>query len=213
MAEIPVERKERSAWPWLLLGAVLVALVLWFLFGATNDEPDLAVAEGTAAGAVADPTTPAPAADPAGAAMPAAVTEFTQFVQTTDANAAGLAHEYTAEGLRRLAAALDAVAARATVASTVDVSERVGEIRAHADRLQQNPTSTAHALQAREGALLAAALMRQLVGTEGDAATAARDAYTTAEQIAPQTLLLDQVDTVRRFFDQSANVVRGLAAM
>lgn len=37
MAEINIQHKERSAWPWLLAGIVLLA-VLWFLFarGATD---------------------------------------------------------------------------------------------------------------------------------------------------------------------------------
>ena len=36
MAEINIQRKERSVWPWLLAGVLLLAL-LWFLFARNND--------------------------------------------------------------------------------------------------------------------------------------------------------------------------------
>lgn len=210
MAELNIERKERSAWPWLLLGALLVALVLWFVFGMADDDAELATAD-TTAGAMA--TTPATVAEPADAAVPAAVTAFEQFAQTGAAAGAdvGVAHQYTSEGLRHLADALAAVTERETVSGTVDVSERLAEIRDRADQMQREPTSSQHALQAREATLLAAALMRQLGGTEGDAGTQAQAAYTTAESIAPDTPLLDQIETVRRFFDQSAATLRSLA--
>ena len=210
MAELHIERKERSAWPWLLLGALLVALVLWFLFGAADDEPELAV--GDTAAAVVAPTVPA-TAEPAAGDMPAAVTTFTQWVQTNAAGDAGVAHEYTSNGLRSLADALAAVTERETLSGVVDVEERVAEIRDRADRMQRDPNSSQHALQAREATLLAAALMRELGGTAGDASTSAQAAYTTAEGIMPETPLLDQMETVRRFFDQSATTVRSLATM
>ena len=36
MAEINIQRKERSVWPWLLAGALLLGL-LWFVFSRNND--------------------------------------------------------------------------------------------------------------------------------------------------------------------------------
>ena len=36
MAEINIQRRERSIWPWLLAGVLLLAL-LWFLFARNND--------------------------------------------------------------------------------------------------------------------------------------------------------------------------------
>lgn len=44
MAEIKIERKERSILPWLLAGILLLGL-LWFLFARNNEN---AVAAGTA---------------------------------------------------------------------------------------------------------------------------------------------------------------------
>jgi hypothetical protein len=62
MAEINIQRKERSVWPWLLGGLLLVG-VLWFLF-ARNPAADVTTAtdttrttvdSGAAAGTLAPP--------------------------------------------------------------------------------------------------------------------------------------------------------------
>lgn len=37
MAEINIQRKERSVWPWLLAGVLLLGL-LWFLFARNSNE-------------------------------------------------------------------------------------------------------------------------------------------------------------------------------
>ena len=205
MAELHIERKERSAWPWLLLGALAIALLLWFFLVRGGDEgATVAVADTAVAGETAG-VAPVAAATPADGEMPEAARAFVQFASSPAADA-NLAHDYTADGLRRLADALEAVTANAQV-GTVDVSQRVGEIRARADAMQQNATSSEHALQAREASLLAAALMRELPGATGGA-----EAYTAAEAIQADRPLMEQTDAVHRFFEQSATVVRGLAA-
>jgi hypothetical protein len=72
MAEINIQRKERSIWPWLLAGVLLLGL-LWFLFARNNDTltagmgADTTVADtsGAAAGTIAPPaTTPPPTTPP-----------------------------------------------------------------------------------------------------------------------------------------------------
>lgn len=60
MAEINIERKERSALPWLIAGLLLLGL-LWFLFARGTDNPivtgaaDSTYRDTTAAGALAPP--------------------------------------------------------------------------------------------------------------------------------------------------------------
>ena len=204
MTELHIERKERSAWPWLLLGALVVALLLWFLFGRADDPAaEVSVADTAAAGEVAGvaPAATVPATD---GEMPQAVTDFVQFTQAGTAADATVAHDYTADGLRRLADALGAVTASAEVGA-VDVSQRVAEIRERADAMQQNPASSEHAVQASEATLLAAALMRELPGATGGA-----EAYSAAQAIRGDRPLLEQTDAVRRFFEQSAAVLRSL---
>jgi hypothetical protein len=48
MAEINIQRKERSVWPWLLAGVLLLGL-LWFLFARnTGDSVATGVADSAA---------------------------------------------------------------------------------------------------------------------------------------------------------------------
>lgn len=44
MADINVERKQRSIWPWIL-GLVLLALLIWLLSSMFNRNEDTAVPE------------------------------------------------------------------------------------------------------------------------------------------------------------------------
>ena len=67
MAEINIQRRERSIWPWLLAGILLLGL-LWFLFARTNDtlttgmgaDTTAADTTGAAAGTIAPPPTTTP---------------------------------------------------------------------------------------------------------------------------------------------------------
>ena len=55
MAEIPIQRKEGHAvWPWVLLGLIILAAVLWFVFagGTTTAASALADSAAVANGAV-----------------------------------------------------------------------------------------------------------------------------------------------------------------
>ena len=57
MAEINIERKKRSVWPWILLLAIL-ALLAWAIYELTNDRNDVDVEEVPATGMVI-PASPA----------------------------------------------------------------------------------------------------------------------------------------------------------
>lgn len=206
MAELHIERKERSALPWVLGGLLLLALALWFLFGRGDD-----TTEGAAAGAVADSVAAASAPMSGEAdAMPAAVTALAQFAGTRATGQADHTHQYTADGLRRLADALGAVTERATV-SGVDVEPRLAEIRERADALQQDPTSTEHARQAREAFLLASGLMQQVQEARfSELAAEVREVNDAALAVEADQLLLPQLADVERFFERAAYALQAM---
>lgn len=204
MAELHIERKERSAWPWMLASALVLALLLWYVIARDGTDPvaaDVPVTTSMSAGAVGDGV---------GAEVPTEVRELMRFTETRAADGAGPAHDYTATGLRHLAAALSAVGG--STAGDVDVQARVAEIRERADAMQEDPTSAEHARQAREAFLVASSLMQQMQQGRGDAAVGAvREVHEAATAIEARTRLLDQTERVERFFDRSANAVRELA--
>lgn len=66
MAEINIERKERNAWPWLLAGAALLA-VLWFVFA--RNTPDTTTASRADSAAFRDTSAAAGTLAPTDAGM------------------------------------------------------------------------------------------------------------------------------------------------
>ena len=55
MAEINIERKQGTSWPWIIAGLALLALLLWFLFARGNDSRVTnEVSPGTVADSLAD---------------------------------------------------------------------------------------------------------------------------------------------------------------
>src|SRR5690606_16255405 len=118
MAEINVERRERSMAPWLIIGALLLIALLWWLLSGNNERDNVAAvtdttgvvapgAMGTADPAAATMTPESGTGSMGTAAQPAAVSTFLSYVdERSTQGAVGLDHEYTANGLRQLADAI-----------------------------------------------------------------------------------------------------------
>jgi hypothetical protein len=216
MAELHVQRKEPNIWPWVLGGLLLLALILWFVFGRGDgqvgrmaDQADSTMQSAPMMGQQGTGTQQRSAAgqldDVSGP-----VSQFVQFAEQGAAAQASQSHEYIANGLRQLAGALRDITG--DEASGVLVRPRLDEIEQRADDLQRDPTSTGHALKAREAFLMAASLMGQMQNeVEAASATSVQNAMTAAEAISPNALLLEQTTEIQRFFDQAAVAVRALA--
>ncbi len=223
MAELHVQEKERSAWPWILAAVLLLGLLFWYFMGrdertavGSANLTDTAMV-GSASGGIASGTA-------AGTLGTEAVAQYREFVNSNrGAEAAGRSHDYIADGLRRLAAALNEVAA-GNPTGDLDVQQRIEAIRERADAIQQNPTSLDHALQTREAFNVAAGVVARLRGTADSAGTAgtatgesasaanADALLNAANAIEPSRPLLEQVDRVERFFTQAAEALQGLPA-
>jgi hypothetical protein len=199
-----VERRRRSAAPWIV-GAVsllIVAAVLW---------PDPAGRQGVdyamsgADGAVVTDSE-LRAAD----TTEVAIGDYVRFVGSQRArNVIGPKHEYTAEGIRRLATAIAALAVRDTVAGAL--MPRIQGLRKQADALQRGPSADTHALKTREAFLLAASILeslqeRRFPELDGDAAAVFR----AAEGVRARTALTAQADAVERFFERTAHLLQGM---
>lgn len=193
MADIDIQRKTRSTWPWIIgLLALLTVVGLWAMWGR---EPDR-VARARVDESVGT----------SGTAAGGAVSEYLAFAGVTGAGQQaemGRDHEYTAEGIRKLSEALEAVVTRSR---NTDADGRFQRFREVADRIEREPTSNAHADQVREAFTRAADVIASLGG-----APSAQPLQDTAQSIEGTTPLLQQRDTVHAFFRQSAEAIQALA--
>jgi len=220
MAEqVHVERR-RPVWPWLLLALLVLALFLLFMWyrGTPHDDEVLVPIDPTAQeeGMMdsAPQTAQAPAEEPAiieEVPAPAEVAGFVRFTQETRAQAAGLTHDYTADGLRQLAAALDAMSrTQAGLPSAADASKHIAAVREWADAMQRDPQSLEHADQARAAFVAAAHAMEILQSASPGAEQAVQAVRASAEEIDAERPMLEQAAQIEAFFDRSAEALRSL---
>ena len=216
MAEIHVERKGSRSWLWLLVGlAILLALAAWLVWGRGGDAPSAlgSAAGGSVAGATAGDTAGMATGDTTGAAGAGAIGSFLSYVEETRARqAAGPSHEYTADGVRRLAAAIAELSQR-NPGTAGALRAELDAVRAQADSLQRNPQSTEHARYTREAFRAAAGLMGALQQRHySNLSNEVAEVRRAADAVQPDRPLLEQVANVQRFFDQSAAALRAMMA-
>jgi hypothetical protein len=177
-----VVRRNSSATPWIF-GALLLVIVLVVVFWPDRADVD------------------------------AAVEDFARFVSSPEArDAIGPKHEYTAEGIRRLATAISALAHQDTVAGR-ELEPRIQALREHADALQRDPNADTHALKTREAFLLAASVLdsiqdRRFPNLDGDATAVLR----AAEGVKPRQPLTEQADGLDRFFERTSHLLRRMGS-
>lgn len=214
MAEIPIQRKESRNWVPLILGAlVLLALLAYCFTRPTPVAPVAAGADSTrATGGSADTARPAAAAGSAagtaaGAAAPNgdAVAQFVQFVQQRDTTQETEGqHAYTAEGVRRLAAALDQVAGQG---GSQTISVYADSMRSAIDRLQRSSPKDVHADDAKAAFSAAVSAMTTIDKAQGRTRDIApmRAIYSQLSATRP---LLAQLGTVDRFFKAASEALQ-----
>jgi hypothetical protein len=206
MAEIPIERKEGRNWlPLILLGLLALALLVFFL-RRDRAEPGVATADSTAtttataAGTVAGG---AAAGTTAGGDADVAIAQFVQFAQQRDTTRESEdQHQYTAEGTRRLAAALEAMAG-----GSPDIRVYGDSMRSSIERLQRSSATDRHADDAKAAFSAAVSAMGEIDRARGRTRDVApmRAVYS---ELNGQRPLLPQLGTVHRFFDAAAQALQ-----
>ena len=214
MAEIDIQKKEGTpAWAWIVgLVALLVLVgVIWAIMGTEDDRTDTMVSRDTVT-AVSDTVA---RVDRDRADGP--VADYLVFARQPAQPGVemGVEHQYTRSGLQHLVAALEQVVRSDTVRQQ-PLEQRLDRIRDGASRITQDPESLQHANQVREVFIEAASIIEDVRDRRmpGEAALnrhveATRQA---AESIDPGSLLLEQRETVRRFFRESAEALDRLRA-
>jgi hypothetical protein len=195
MADIQTAKTPQPIWPWIV-GVLALLLIVW-IWAAPSENQVTGESEPTTDGSSSEPveTTELPS-EP--------VRVYQQFSGVIagggDIPEMGVDHAYTADGIRKLAAALESLAAENADA---DTRAKLEQFRRDADRLQEDPKSTGHAKIAREVFISAVDVMASI-----EAGPPATDLRALAESIDPNQPLLGQRDKVRSFFRESAQVIR-----
>ena len=216
MAQIPIERKNRSNLLPLILGAILLLLLLGWCYSRRNDGAapvadsaagaTTGAATGAASAASAGATTGAAAAGASGAGS-TAVAEFVQFVaardtaQETEGN-----HQYTAQGTRLLAAALDAIAG-----GNPSIAQQADSMGSSIDRLQRSSDKDVHADDARAAFNAAVSAMEAIDRARGRT----RDVgpmRAIAKELKSEQPLLPQLGVVHRFFEAARDALQAMGA-
>lgn len=167
----------------LIMSGIFVAVMALLIVAADRDTREAGDGEEPAAAAIA------------GAAAP--VESFLAFAEGRGAAPVGLAHEYAAQGIVKLSAALEALSGD---------PDRLADFRLQADRLQRDTASLEHADIAREVLTSAASMLGRITGND------LADVRAAAETIDPDRPLLPQADAVRHFFRSAAGAMRDHAA-
>ncbi len=174
-----------------------------------RDRDDPEVAE---TGGATPPSESTPAAT-TGSTIPAAVAAFLTFAEAPTGSQVGVGHEYAADGIRRLTAALKAVVDNGP--DRPRVRERFAEFQQKADRIQVDPQSLGHAGQVRDVFTSAAGAISALQEDRWPDASELQNqiaqVQTAAERVDADRPLLDQTSAVKTFFDRAAVVVRAMA--
>ncbi len=209
MAEIPIQRKESRNWlPLLLLGLLLLALLGYCFFRPRDTAPVAAGADSTrATTAGADTGRGATGAAAAAGGAGSAVDQYVQFVQQRDTTKETEGqHAYTAEGIRRLAAALDQVAGQ-NGSSAIQVY--ADSMRHSVDRLQQSSPKDVHAEDAKAAFSAAVSAMTTIDKAQGRTYDVApmRALY---NQLSPSKPLMPQLGTVQKFFTAAGTALQAM---
>ncbi len=206
MADINVERKGPSIWPWII-ALVVIALVVWAIAELMGDG-EVVETEPTAVEAPVVVPPPAPGLDQS--ALGPEVEEYLTTCAGTTAPVT-LDHQYTSSCLDQLAASLEAVVQDPDMAG-VDLQAQLEDFRTKADRLVESPDASAdHANMTREAFLSAATLLDDLQDESFPDLEAAIDELDEAAgAVEADTPLTEQGEAVHTFFRQAGDLLRAM---
>jgi len=206
MADIRVEKKDSSMWPWIF-GIIGGLLVIWFLFTWFNKDQNKV-------GPVRTTEVGADTAMVGMAVLPQPVQDFSQFVKERRIDQAmGKEHEVTSEGIQKLSHAVGAVAESRNAKVEMFESSRDSMENA-AKQMQQVAEASNHSNLTRASLISAAQMMEQIGSQAGiETGGAIQRFRQTAESLDSQQPLLDQREKVSNAFNQADQALHELSGV
>ncbi len=197
MAEIKIEQKKQI-WPWLIVGLVIVALLLYFLVFRDNGENTEAVTE-------ADSITNTNESDLLGVKENnGTVAAYVNFVDNSK-EMMSLDHEYTNEALSKLIEATNAIANEVGY----DVQADIEKVKEYAKMIASDPFETTHADNIRKADDILTNILQNIQKAKyPDLTNEVAALKSASESIKLGVLTLEQKDEVKTFFIKAADLLQ-----
>ncbi len=197
MAEIKIEQKKQ-VWPWLLVGLVVVALLLYFLVFRDNGKNTEVVTE-------ADDITITNESDLLGVKENnSTVAAYVNFVENSKEKMS-LDHAYTNEALLKL---IDATNAKANEVG-YEVQADLEKVKEYAQMITTDPFETTHADNIRKADDILTNVLQNIQKAKfPDLADEVEELKSASESIKPGVLTLEQKDAVKNYFAKAANLLQ-----
>lgn len=212
MAEIKIEKKK-PVWPWILLGLLILAVILYFVFANNDTRDDLddtddreQVRDTTYTNNQRTDNTTRWEDNTATTIQGGEVENYISHVN--DKSRMGVDHEYTNNALIHLINAVETKAREVNV----DVDVAIQEMRNESREITQNPQGTNHANKIKNvGAKIAGTLEDIQEEKFPNLSDEVEEVKTAVRDIDATTLTLDQKDKINIFFNHAADVLKKMS--
>jgi hypothetical protein len=197
MAEIKIERKKQI-WPWLLVGLVIAALLVYFLVFRDNGKSTEAVTE---ADYITNTNEPDLFGEKENNDVVAAYINFVE----NNKEKMSLDHAYTNEALLKLIEATNAKANEVGYEVRADLEK----VKEYAKMITKDPFETTHADNIRKADDIITNVLQNIQKAKyqglADEVEALRSA---SESIKPGVLTLEQKDAVKNYFAKASDLLQ-----
>lgn len=196
MAEIKIEKKK-PVWPWILLGVLIIALLIWFI-GRDDDEDQEEIMED-----VTEQVDTTDQIDNDKSDSPEALEMYTDYIRKGE-DKMGLDHEYTHQAFTHLIKALEETAE----ANNYDLQQDLDSVNVKIDRIQRDPMSLNHANLIKDGFQSISNVftnMQQAKFPDLDGEVAQLQQYANNLNVNKKTL--EQKNIVKGFFDEAEQLL------
>ena len=191
MAEIKIEKKK-TIWPWILVGLLVLAVILYFLFFRKDNDDNMSVE-----------TTTTPVVDSSNMNN-SSVDAFVTFV-SSDTATMGLDHVFTHNALIKLIAATKSTADK----KGFNIQADLDKAKEDADKITVDPMVTTHADFIKDATnRISTALQNLQRANYPQLSTESQKVKDASNDISTADLTLDQKQTVKTFFNNAADLLK-----
>jgi hypothetical protein len=209
MAEIKIEKKK-PVWPWILLGLIILAVILYFVFADEDtddvyddDNTEQVITTSESEENMDDMDTATWEDDNLSGDDSASM----YVTHIGDTEKMGIDHEYSSEALVLLINALENRTEEANINTDIEIQELKNDVR----DIKEDPQSLTHANAIKNVGMKIANLMEKVQKEKfPNISQDVQEVRTAVQNIQPSTPTLDQKDAVNSFYKEAGDVLQNM---